>query len=172
MASLWALSLFILFGLLLPSTVSADGPAWQEDRIIVNHSIEEVEKIVTACWDYEHLFRHVTKSRKLSANQCYLEAQFVGYDMAWIKIKLDPRGVDADGKTVRMTARMIDGNIDFFEARGKMTKLGDKKTLVVLRVKGDPGITGIPDIFIESQIRKLIRDALIRLSTRLLVGRF
>lgn len=166
-----ALFSFIWFGFASPASVNAE-VQWQEDTIIINNSPEEIEEVVLKCWDFKHLFKYVTKSQRLSRNQCYLEATVLGKTAAWMKIQIDPKRVDADGKTTRFTVRMLDGNIDFFEAQGKLTKLGKRKTLVSLRVKADPGIMGVPDSIIENEIRKMIRRALVKLNVRMLVGKY
>lgn len=166
-----AFFLSIWFGFASPTSVGAE-VQWQEDTIIINNSSEEIEEVIFECWNFEHLFKHVTKSQRLSRNQCYLEAAVMGKTAVWMKIQVMPKQVDADGRTTRFTVRMLEGNVKHFEALGKLVKLDKRKTLVSLRIKADPGITGIPDSIIEDYIRRMIRGALIKLNVRMLVGKY
>lgn len=161
----------LLFGLFSPGQpVKADNNvSWQEDQIVVDYSIDEVKTLVTSCWKYDKLFKYVTKAQKLSSNECYIEATVLkGTVTFWMKVKIMPEVVDADGRTVRIEARMSDGNVKTFSAKGKLVALDKRKTLVVFRMKADPNLP-LPDSMIEAEIKKMLHNALVNLNVELLL---
>jgi len=150
--------------------------SWQRDSMIFNYSLAEVEAVVTDCQNYDKLFPNVSKARKLSRTQCYLEAHIEWMGMKfgrfWMKVELGSRSVDQDGKTVRFKARMLSGSVIHFECTAKLIKLGPKKTKLELAFKADPGLPGVPNSVIEHQARETIREFLVNVNIRLLLGKY
>lgn len=165
------LSLALLFSatLFLAAPAKAS-PRWQEDQITVNHSIDKVIPLLTACKDYKHIFRHVTRSRAIASDQCYIEAKILKQTF-WVHIKISRPSTDADGKTVRIFVRRVKGSVKAFEVKLRLSDLGGNKTHIVMRMRADPGMP-VPDSLVESQVGGVIHRALVRLSMRLLVGRY
>jgi hypothetical protein len=167
-----------LFSLPTPSSAAKNksSVSWQQDSIILYHPIKEVEAMAVQCGKYDVLFPNVTKVRKLSRNQCYLEAHIMWAGMKfgkfWMKIEVGKRSVDQDGKTFRFKVHKRAGNVDLFAAEAKLIEIEPKKTKLVLRMLADPGLTGVPDSIIESETRYVMKEFMVNLGVELMLKRF
>jgi hypothetical protein len=144
---------------------------WQELSKDLNYPSSEIEKVALECWNYNKLFPFITKSLRISRNQCYIESQIewkgIKFDLLWMKIEIREIVRSADGKVVTFKAHRKDGNIKIFDAEGKLYKIDDTTTKTTLRIKADPGVPGIPVAIIEDSLRTIMRSFFKRLKLRL-----
>lgn len=167
---------FIVFqSLSLPAQVMAETNAsWQEMTRDMEYSSSEIEKVAMECWHYDKLFPSVTKSLRLSRNQCYLESKIewkgIQFGMYWMKITVEKQWSSADGKTSFFRVYKTDGNVKHFEAEGKLIKLSDNRSRATLRIKGDPGLPGVPTSIIEDGVYDTMKRFYKRLLRRLEKG--
>lgn len=118
--------------------------AWGQAVIVVDKPIEEVLPIVRDYANYVHFMPNFTKSKVLAQRgshaMVYMEVSVAkGAITLWGQLDLDERPPNGESRVVE--AHLMDGNIDAFNARFKLTPVdGGTRTEVDFKILVDPDI--------------------------------
>lgn len=149
---------------------------WQEQTIVLEHSVEDIEKVALECWNYDKLFPYVGKSLRLAKDQCYVETQIkwkgIDFGTFWMKIRVHRDTTKQNESVVAFVAERTAGNVKHFEAAGELIRVSDTTTKAVVRIKADPGMPGVPDSVIEDNIKTTLKKFMKNLTKRLDEGSY
>ncbi len=118
--------------------------AWGQAVMVVDKPIEEVLLIVRDYANYVHFMPNFTKSKVLAQRgshaMVYMEVSVAkGAITLWGQLDLDERPPNGESRVVE--AHLMDGNIDAFNARFKLTPVdGGTRTEVDFKILVDPDI--------------------------------
>jgi ribosome-associated toxin RatA of RatAB toxin-antitoxin module len=135
--------------------------AWGQAVLVVDKPIEEVLPIIRDYANYVQFMPNFTKSRVLaqrgSRAMVYMEVSVAkGAITLWGQLHLDERPQDGESRVVE--AHLMEGNIDAFDARFKLTPVdGGSRTEVDFKIFVDPDIPLPSSIFSRENERAASR---------------
>jgi ribosome-associated toxin RatA of RatAB toxin-antitoxin module len=143
---------------------------------VLDHPLEAVLPVVLDYDNYVHFMPNFTKSKVLakrgSRAMVYMEVSVAsGTFTLWGQLKLSEGS--PDGKTRVVEARLLDGNIDAFSARWRLTPVGDgSRTEVEFELYVDPDMPLPASVFSKENERaagntvRALRSRVVETSTQ------
>jgi len=137
----------------LTMQIAEEGSSISSGRAVgvLDHPLDSVLAVVLDYENYVHFMPNFTKSKVLAQRgtraMVYMEVSVAaGTFTLWGQLKLSEQS--PDGKTRVVEARLLDGNIDAFSARWRVTPVeGGARTEVEFQLYVDPNMPLPPSVF-------------------------
>jgi ribosome-associated toxin RatA of RatAB toxin-antitoxin module len=137
--------------------------------VVIDAPADRVYDVIQNYGLYKEFLPNFETSRVLSQRGAsallYVQVSIMrGAKTIWAELKLKPRKVS--GETRVIEAKLLKGNVDYFEALWEVTPISDTQTLVGFEIMVDPDLP-LPAGFVSAENQKSARKTLRALRERL-----